>query len=867
MPIPNAPDLVVNPFAFNGDRTAPPPTSSTNFVNVSSGYTTDYEIDLESGNASAKGVERQVQNYLFFQLTGGMQAWQELSIAPWYSAMAGGYSKGAIVGRVSADGTWQVWRSLVNANVIDPNGASQTSWEYIPFNMELLKSVAMPAGGYVQVSPGGQATEVIAAATDFNSLTLGTWEFSTDALSNSSPHAPIIAGASTTYAGMLEAKQWTSSGGPTFNIQRYTDRLGNAFQRGAQNGTWTAWTYANGAATGVPAGSYGSASQVGSFTVNALGQLTSAANVNIAFPVSSFNARTGAIALSSADVTNALTYTPANDATVVHIAGAETISGAKTFSSLVYVYSPNVSIAGSLNNTNNLTASSALSSGSTDAAFLNFIRPGRFGANFGLDTDNQWAVGGGSMGAFRYRVVHEGVSNVSLPGTLQTVGGITSTGGGLAVVGQITGNGYFASANANVFIGPNASVAGNVYLRPSGVNSTTGQAILSSAGVLSTTSDLQCGGTSFSSQGFVSNTAVVCLSTSGSGGALYLQPNGFSVSAGQAMLSTNGNLTLSGGVIGTSANISGAVAAGSVQTQNIGPASASTQGYQIFWNVMSSGSGRFEYVNNHGGGTGGHQWYERAATTGAAVVSMSLDASGNLTAAGNVTASGGVVISSYFGPASGAAVLFAPAGTIYLRPNGSTSATGQAALAPNGQLSVATSGQNTTLLVSDATSGGFQLNMGGGANSSKFLRVSGGAFGIVNNAYSSQILTLSDTGALSTVGTVTPGSDARVKAKVTPIRSALAAVRRYLVGSTYQRTDMDGEVQAGFVAQKVAKGLPHLVKVRDTRAGGKGLKDFHHMDYNGSVAYVAAGLVELHDLVLEQQKQINALLAAAARSK
>lgn len=50
--------------------------------------------------------------------------------------------------------------------------------------------------------------------------------------------------------------------------------------------------------------------------------------------VSSFNTRTGAVVLLSADITTALGFTPANNALVVHLSGTETITGHKTFSLL-----------------------------------------------------------------------------------------------------------------------------------------------------------------------------------------------------------------------------------------------------------------------------------------------------------------------------------------------------------------------------------------------------------------------------------------------------------------------------------------------------------------------------------------------------
>lgn len=42
------------------------------------------------------------------------------------------------------------------------------------------------------------------------------------------------------------------------------------------------------------------------------------------------------------------------------------------------------------------------------AAFMSFHRPSSYAAHFGLDTDNQWKVGGWSMGAVAYKLWHEG---------------------------------------------------------------------------------------------------------------------------------------------------------------------------------------------------------------------------------------------------------------------------------------------------------------------------------------------------------------------------------------------------------------------------------------------------------------------------
>lgn len=69
--------------------------------------------------------------------------------------------------------------------------------------------------------------------------------------------------------------------------------------------------------TAVAPGSFGDATHVPAYTVDAQGRLTHAANIAITFPaapVSSVFGRTGAVVLLSADVISALGFTPANKA-------------------------------------------------------------------------------------------------------------------------------------------------------------------------------------------------------------------------------------------------------------------------------------------------------------------------------------------------------------------------------------------------------------------------------------------------------------------------------------------------------------------------------------------------------------------------
>lgn len=99
--------------------------------------------------------------------------------------------------------------------------------------------------------------------------------------------------------------------------------------------------------------------------------------------------------------------------------------------------------------------------GTGNAAFLEFLQDS-YGAYFGVDTDNVLKYGGHSSGATAFRVVHEGLTSVNLPGALAvtttltsasfTSGSVTSTGSGAAYtftdrLNATLGWAWFASGN------------------------------------------------------------------------------------------------------------------------------------------------------------------------------------------------------------------------------------------------------------------------------------------------------------------------------------------------------------------------------------------------------------------------------------
>ena len=115
---------------------------------------------------------------------------------------------------------------------------------------------------------------------------------------------------SATISGSIDGNAGTASKLATARTFSITgDGTGFASFDGSANAS-VALILANSGAT---AGSYGSATQVGQVTVDAKGRVTAASNVAITFPVTSVAGRTGAITLSTSDVSEgtSLYYTDA----------------------------------------------------------------------------------------------------------------------------------------------------------------------------------------------------------------------------------------------------------------------------------------------------------------------------------------------------------------------------------------------------------------------------------------------------------------------------------------------------------------------------------------------------------------------------
>ena len=109
-----------------------------------------------------------------------------------------------------------------------------------------------------------------------------------------------------------------------------------------------------------------------------------------------------------------------------------------------------------------------LSAGS--AAYMVFHRPASFAGKFGLDTDNQWKVGGWSYGNTSYRIIHEGLNSINMSGASATFGSTIASS--LQSNGTSNLNGNVNINNGVLFVGrqDNVSEGGEIQLAEANSN-------------------------------------------------------------------------------------------------------------------------------------------------------------------------------------------------------------------------------------------------------------------------------------------------------------------------------------------------------------------------------------------------------------
>lgn len=116
------------PFGASASKTTIPVNDGVS-VSWNNGYTVNYEYNPVT-DKSAKHIERDVMNTLFYEITSTLRQLQINGVAPYYEeiirADGPGYGAGALV---SYGG--QVWRSKVDGNKVIPNASSKDNWEIL----------------------------------------------------------------------------------------------------------------------------------------------------------------------------------------------------------------------------------------------------------------------------------------------------------------------------------------------------------------------------------------------------------------------------------------------------------------------------------------------------------------------------------------------------------------------------------------------------------------------------------------------------------------------------------------------------------------------------------------------------------------
>ncbi|MFZ1515359.1 MAG: tail fiber domain-containing protein, partial [Saprospiraceae bacterium] len=121
------------------------------------------------------------------------------------------------------------------------------------------------------------------------------------------------------------------------------------------------------------------------------------------------------------------------------------------------------------------------------------------------------------------------------------------------------------------------------------------------------------------------------------------------------------------------------------------------------------------------------------------------------------------------------------------------------------------------------------------------------------NSASSIRMRLFDNGDLTIAGTLTTGSDARLKKDIKPINNALSVISG-INGYTYQWVDESrgSLLQSGVIAQEIEGSLPHLVRTNEA--------DEKSVNYIGMIPYLIEAVKDLKKENEELKKLVEKLL-------
>lgn len=486
----NAPTQTTVPFAASGTKnTIPVPSqqgTTPGAASMTDGFPPLTMQPIASGGIPPFGAD---MNGILNQLSAAVQWAQAGGQFPFnatFAAAIGGYPAGALV--LNAAGTGQ-WLNTVDQNSTNPDAGGAAGWVAVRANSGVASLTA--TSGNVTPTAAQLAAQVISVT---GTLT-----------ANAAVVLPLAAGAT-----------WIVANNTT-----------GSFTLAVNGATGTGVTIPQGSAIGVYSDGTNfyatSASVTGQYlpingTAVAATKLATARAFNLTGPVTASVVNfdgTGNVTLSTAIANNALS--------IAMTSGLQTALDSK-FNAAGGTITGNVTVSGTanLNGPVNLSGSAALqlSITSSNAAdtYFNLINTSTGGRSWAIGTAGQTPPSGLSNGDF-FVWDNTGAGwrlRIDASGTLSTAGGITAAG-------TLTANQNVQSSTANVVIGTTG--AGNVYLRPNGVGSTTGQLVLASNGNASIPGLFTAnGGLAGVTSG--SQATITATDTGGNGATLRLSGNG-----------------------------------------------------------------------------------------------------------------------------------------------------------------------------------------------------------------------------------------------------------------------------------------------------------------------------------------------------
>jgi hypothetical protein len=552
------------PFANVGTKTPIDDTRADGVVNFQQGYTDDYSREL-GVDPLAKPVERDKLNYLFNIITTNQIDWIQSAFPQWIQSNA--YAVNSFVRYSTNVGTTPeaIYR-CVNATVAGSNAPlNNPDWEELLTMAQLKASIPMPENNLISV------------ATDFNTLGTknATYEVASDAVASSSPNSP------SPRAGMLEAKVW-GVGPASFAVERYLDYNGQVYFRGKSGSSaWSSWQ----TITGLP---YTPANQnitiIGNNGLTGGGDLSQNRTIGLA-PIPTLTLLgngTGASTWATAiTLANGIQF---NNTTTLGLGNITPLSVATTSGGVSAKNGLFTGAAGAFLGSDNATPGNiALRPNGVGSATGQFVVGTDGSANSSFELRANGAVRGTAF------TVPIGVSNgiEIYYGIVNSNGGANArneyinnygsksgghefytrsdTGAGINRVGGFYGVGQVGNPNRLTITDPSGVTANvrsdgvfyssreiyltsgangqSVVMRPNGPDNANGQAILDSNGSLTLTGTLASGGNVLSTNQYL---VLAPTGASPGNGSIIFRPQNVGSTSGQAYIDPSGNFIGSG---------------------------------------------------------------------------------------------------------------------------------------------------------------------------------------------------------------------------------------------------------------------------------------------------------------------------------